>query len=380
MDHVEVFKFICMCGIVYSSHFSYTSSMRRFASCFNYGGFALAIGVGAKDDGKAVWSVQMARECCLMLLGTCLYNVLVEFWFGFIYMRSASNFSIFTSEASHIHLGTAPWCWLVLAIVMWRCSITPLYNTMRHCGASGSLALYIVLFFGVPIREHLTQQCLQWSEMYHRIAFYMPFYAVGVALDESQLASAGVLYSSFAMTLCVVACFVFVASPDCGSNACVFAGFVVDTVGMLPSTYPECAKEALGEIIFQLSFSLALILSLLHTMRLWCTSWLGSPSTILPRIIELFAGLGSRSMNAYFLLFFLTLFKELDTTEHASMFQIVGIEVLSWLSAISFTAFCCSQPVEILMGQVLRPTWICRLLEMLPRMQPAMKAGHHQAN
>jgi len=364
MVNIDVLKFLCMCGVTYFHQFMCNATTSALVGAFFLSGFTLVAGMQSKDGGRGIMSAKAIRGCCTLLAGACLFNVLFTSLFGVMYAEGLLKlFNLNPALATQIHLGTAPLAWYVLAIVMWRAIVTPLYNMLANAGGSemeaccGTLSMCILARFVMP---EVCKQLGSWAVVYYRISFYAPFFAVGLAVKDAQLPTRLRTLSTIlagVFLLCVIGS--SFTKPTDGPWS-ELAHYVTQTTGYYPRTAAK--QESLMGIIVQISMSLSFVVTILEAVRLCYSSLLALGPEPLGSCIEGVGTWGSRSLTAYMLNYPLMMIAR-GSCDHS--FVVAGLpvsEIFRIICAIVVTIFFCSGPVDKILGPVVRPAWLLDIL------------------
>jgi len=369
--NIDVLKFLCMCGVTYYNQFMFSPSMKILVSSFFLPGFTFVAGMHSKDGGRRIMSAKSLRGCCSLLLGACLFNVMFSSIFGVLYADGfLKSFNMLPARASQIHLGTAPWAWYLLAIVMWRQIVTPLYNMLAHVGSGEMEAFCGTLSLCVLARYIMPEVCKQVGPsaiIYYRIIFFAPFFAIGLAVKDANLPTRLRSLSTILTALFLLSVTASSFTKPTDGLWFEMAHYIAQTTGH----YPLAVKhEFLMDIIVQISMSLSVVVSILEGLRL-CYSYL----VALGPCIETVATWGSRSLTAYMLNYIFVLFASSQGHNDFALGGWAMAEILRVASAVLVTMFFCSGPVDKIFGPLLRPEWLLDIILMPIQGNAALKSS-----
>jgi len=360
MVEIDVLKFLCMCGVTYYHQFMCSGTMNLLVCAFSLSGFTFVAGMHSKDGGRGIMSAKAIRGCCTLLVGACLFNVVFTSLFGAMYAEGVLKFfNMNPALAPQIHLGVAPFAWYLLAIVVWRALVTPVYNMLAFAGAGEMEACFGIVSLCILARCVMPEVCKQvgsWAVIYYHISFYAPFFAVGLAVKDAQLPTR-------LRNVCVILAGVFLLSvmastftkPTDGPWS-QFAHYIAQTTGYNPLTAVK--QEFLMDIIVQISMSLSFVVSILEAVRLCSSSLLALGPEPTGNFFKTVATWGSRSFTAYMLNYPLVMVAR-GSCHHS--FVVAGLpvsEIVRIIFAVAVTIFFCSGPVDKILGPLVRPDWL----------------------
>jgi hypothetical protein len=286
--HWDIVKFLCI-WMVTDSHM-YTAGLYYSPKINNsvfLAGFALVSGVMSKDKDRFLMSAQALRKCTILLLGLCLFHVMR------VLVRMLVH-KVSPSRLLHWPLPNAPHMWFILAIVCYRCLLTPLFNAVKH---RSSVHTACALSVTVCVLAQWVMNEFVWQtadlQAYGRIVFYAPFYCIGLAMDTSSLENPLVKQTSIFGAAFFIVCYLTQSSSSGTLHA------VTKHVSERITTYPDglLAGEVWHDTILRLMGSVACCVALCVMAKTWCEASMPKP---IAAVTATLAAFGSRTLTTYY--------------------------------------------------------------------------------